>query len=202
MSDTDRTPQDKDPRVFEAQGVLSFPHLARPDNFGGKGEATYRLQLVADRADFKGPVTDAIKAAVEDKWPSESERPKLDKLKMLIAPLREEDTDTFDGLDDPRVLKLSSTIQPTLWNPFGEEVDPMDAKAMDKWFYPGAVVRARGKTYGWDNVGGKGVSAFAVAVQHVEDGPRIGARVDATFGAVRKREDEPMPKAKSVDDIL
>ena len=187
MSDT--TQQDIR-EVTTPVGFLSYPHLERPDDFGGKADTPkYRLNLVVVE-DEDGmtarqqlaPVVAAMQQAAKDRFDSAS----LDGLKLGIEPVDEETGKTF-GDPDGLIVRATAKAQPKLFSEYGDALDASDPTIFSERFYAGAVVRCRLWAFGWDTAG-RGVSFVLQGVQYVDEGERLGkGATPVAFEPVRER---------------
>lgn len=174
-------------RLFTPKAVLSFPHLAEPQQpKNGKGRIAYTASLLF----MKGTNIDnlweaAIKAAV-DKWGAGAEK----RLKAggLRSPFR---TDWEDkGYPEGTVwINVKSTEQPTLAYIWPDTSRPLvngkhppmlvPQARIKKDFYPGVIVIANVGPYAYDQEGNKGVSFGLNTMQKISDGPRLDGRKSA-----------------------
>ena len=154
-------------------GFLSYPHLAKPDQYGDDpSKARYQATIVVsgDGADVREIVGKAVRAAAKDKFPGVA----LSKLKMPIEEADAEYLETF-GLEQGRIVKTSGKARPKLFDKYGDPLDPDDPKTFSEYFYPGALVRAKVWAYAWTYGPKKGVSLLLKAVQFYEDAEPIGS---------------------------
>ncbi len=173
---------EKTPALITPPGFASFPVLVTP-KLNDQGKLKYSLTLIFDKKaqatpEFKA-MEQAAEKAVKAKWPGERPR----KLKMPWLTVDDLDKIPDGYTDDCVFIRLNTETKPQI---VGRDpnvlVDGSDV-------YPGMVVRASVRAYGWvHKTGGNGVSFGLGNVQIVKDGTRFGG------GAAAKDEFDAMPE--------
>jgi hypothetical protein len=128
------------------------------------------------------------------------------KAGQLRMPLRTEWEDK--GYPENSVfITCSSKQQPGIVHPYaGSDGKPAPLTDPNE-IYPGAIVRASLRAFGYDKAGNKGVSFALNNLQKLRDGDRLDGRVSAAnefdvVEGVADLDDVSNPSAEDIDDFL
>lgn len=169
----------KDPaKVITPEAILSYPWIWKPqpaDKEGGKPKygAMFVFLAGADLA----PIKAALLFAAKEKF-GESAEEMIRAGKIEVAFHKGEKKDLPAG---SYYLNARSEQQPGV---VGAEPDPNDSTKARKItaeaeLYPGCIVRASLRAYGYDWKGKKGVTFGLNNIQKLRDGPRLDGRKQA-----------------------
>jgi len=156
------------------KGIVSFPHVFKPNSFQGKEKYEISLLVPAD-VDLK-VLKAAVIAAAKDKF---GKHPK--DIKNWQSPFKDgnikfsDDEEKYAIYEDKIVLTARSEYQPGV-------VDQKKQEIIDEEeFYAGCQGRMSVNLYGWTFGNKNGVSFGLVAAQKMAEGEKLGGgRPDAS----------------------
>lgn len=169
-------------------GVLSYPHLDKPDRYKNKGEPKFRCNLVIvadDERSASDKAKEALGPAIRLAATHQFGAPDLNGLHLCLKPASASDKEAF-GDPDALTLRASSLVRPKLFDAQAHALDPDDPATYQNHFYAGAFVRLKVWVYGWEAPDRNGVSAILLGIQFDAHGERLGASGGAvTFEPLR-----------------
>lgn len=173
----------KDPKLKEKCRIqtpvfrVGFPHLFKPQAIKGNTKLTFSVQMLFPKETDLTIVKEAMRNAKLLKF-----GPKENWPKKFVSPVVDGDDPEFaktrEGYKGCWVIKASAQEdqKPVVLGSEKDEEGKYVRITNPGDFYPGCYARAIIFAFGWDNVGGKGVSFGLDHIQKVKDGKQFGGR--------------------------
>lgn len=150
---------------------LSFAHLFKKETFkqtdGSVTVGKYAATLLLDKTEHKEAI-EMLKAASRQAAIEKFGEGKVPK--SIVLPLKDGDTQDYDGYENQMYLKAASTRKPVIINKKKQNI-----VEEDEIIFSGDYVNVKIDFWVQDNAFGKKVNVNLQAIQFVREGERFGA---------------------------
>lgn len=163
----------QDTLALTPEATIVWPDLFEPISINDSEEQHYRALLLIEKDADLTPLNDAIRAAMQKKFPGQPDdfyqnlrKPVRNGAEKAITDKGDPDTESF--YYNRYFINAKSKYQPQIVNVYNEPItDPDD-------IYGGCIVRAYLSFFGYTHAGNTGVSCSLRALVKIADGAPIG----------------------------
>lgn len=148
---------DAENKILTPDFRVAFPSVFSKRKFG-EGDPKYWVTMLFPPDADLGPLRDAAREALEEKWPNPDKRPK-----NLNDPFRNGDDVEWDGFAGTTFVRASSLYAPGVIDRRKERITD------EELFYAGCWARATVNAFAYDKKGNRGVSFGIRNIQFLRD---------------------------------